>query len=481
MLTIEGEATARSTMTTARSSAATSSSYQQLFAVLRQLCETSMLTALDFVERSTFTDSSDPNMFHVHSSIIENDPVNPPTLSANDFWALVKERSGVDPPEWQKRACFNKLDIRRTSTISYARLKAGSALFDPGLTNDPILKRRNSSMAMQRWIDTTANDVMINLRQKLRSKHKTDSGHELFQHFARACIPASATSKSTKINFENFVRGCTTYNVKGLTRQTAKKLFASLDHLHKGHISSKEFILQGLEDGAVGDGHEISLQTHKARKAQKKQSEHKKNIRKQARSQIKKNNKRDVTPATAIDLLRDKIRSKMSASNSKLNAHRVFSHAAGMEGGHGTFFDFSTFENGFKNLGITDLDRNTLKLVFNALDIDSDGRIDYDEFAHIITLDHMDVPTLSNCYGNSTYRSVTTRSLASSRRSHTTSLPQLSTRRSQRSGAAKNNGTAETTEKSLQNTVFRRWKQMLKLFVAVDKNSKGALFKHEFG
>ena len=221
-----------------------STAHEQLFAVLRRLCTSCMITALDFVERHN-PSLNDPNMFNINSAILESDPLNPPTLTSTEFWALVKERSGIDPPDWQKTKCFHKLDIRRTGTISYARLKAGATLFDPDLTMDKSVQRRSSNVAMQKWIDVSASDCMNTLSRKLRRKHNTDLGHELYAHFVRACVPASVSAKMNdkhqKINFAHFVRGLKAHNVldfsKTSSHQTMKKLFSSLDHENKGHVS----------------------------------------------------------------------------------------------------------------------------------------------------------------------------------------------------------------------------------------------------
>ena len=160
-----------------------------------------MITALDFVERQEgYGVKGDSNMFNLQSTVLEDDPSNPPTISKNEFWNLVKERSGIDPPEWQKRKAFNRLDSRRTGTLSYARLKAGSALFDPDADSDPSVARRRSNAAIPRWIDLNAEDSMRLLAIKLQEKHNTDKGSELFAHFARACIPAGAATASVSVS-----------------------------------------------------------------------------------------------------------------------------------------------------------------------------------------------------------------------------------------------------------------------------------------
>ena len=65
----------------------------------------------------------------------------------------------------------------------------------------------------------------------------------------------------------------------------------------------------------------------------------------------------------------------MLTSNSELNAHRIFAHAAGLDGGSTqTNFNFQTFQQGFRKLGLSDIPNDTLKLVFQALDINNDGK-----------------------------------------------------------------------------------------------------------
>ena len=124
------------------------------------------------------------------------------------------------------------------------------------------------------------------------------------------------------------------------------------------------------------------------------------------------------------------------------------------------------------------------------------GDIEYNEFVHILTLDQIDENSLES------FRSLSSSQASSSRTSSVGSLPQLSTRstgstksirstKSMQKLERKSNNNNNNNNKSMNDTkedvvdiastVFQRWKQMLKLFVAVDKNSKGALYKHEFG
>ena len=501
-----------------------------------------MITALDFVERQEgYGLKGDSNMFNLQSTVLEDDPSNPPTISKQEFWNLVKERSGIDPPEWQKRKAFNRLDSRRTGTLSYARLKAGSALFDPDADSDPSVARRRSNAAIPRWIDLNADDSMRLLAMKLQEKHNTDKGSELFAHFARACIPAgaatasvsatvsvSATATATtaseqnrlKINFADFMRGLKHYNVldfsKTSSHQISKKLFSSMEaggEKKKGYILAKEFIHHGLNEGAQGLGNAAGTYDSGAKILSARRAAHKKNIRDHARSKMTRRN--DVTPAIAIDMLREKILSKLSSEGeSLLNAHRVFAHAAGLKSGEGKggiSFNFETFQQGFRSLGLLDvIGKNTLKLVFAALDLNSDDQIEFDEFCHILTLDHIEIPSTVENTARSVHSDISEisqqRRLITSRSNHSNSskksflmLPSLSTRttptttpqlsvaaaRSKRTTPPlSRSSTPQSTPKqavTMEHTVFQRWKQMLKLFVAVDKNSKGELGKSEFG
>ena len=435
---------------------------------------------------------NDPNMINVHSALLDDDPLNPPTITATQLWALIKERSGVDPPMWQKEAAFHKLDDRRTGTISFARLAAGAALFDPGQSTDPIVSQNNQNMSVSQWIDTSANDILKALQLKLKSKHKTDSNHQLFAHFARACNPATKVDNGDKafdknniqVTYPHFLRGLKQYrviNIKNASSlQAAKKLFSSFDRQQKGYFTSQVFINQGLNDGAQGLGNEVGQYSPAGRQQSIQQDNHKKLIRMKQGAKIQGMGKA-YTPSSIIDLLRLKIRSKMKG-HSNLEGHRIFKKAAATSGGAEVsnggrrgqpqapnVFNISTFVQGCHGLGLTDVPLPILQLVFNALDLDSDGMVDYDEFIHILTLEKIDVPSAS------TTETIEISAMQNSARiSPRSSLPNLvSTRRSIVSTAR--SAALVTTNPRPSATAFTRWKQMLQLFVAVDKKNSGEL------
>ena len=132
---------------------------------------------------------------------------------------------------------------------------------------------------------------------------------------------------------------------------------------------------QGLEDGAQGSGNQAGQYTDKSRKLNEEQSRHKKQIRQQLRQKLQSKDFKHVTASEVLEILREKIKSKMLTSNSELNAHRIFAHAAGLDGGSTqTNFNFQTFQQGFRKLGLSDIPNDTLKLVFQALDINNDGK-----------------------------------------------------------------------------------------------------------
>jgi Ca2+-binding EF-hand superfamily protein len=472
-----------------------SQNYQQLFPILKNLCKNLMITPLDFVER-TNPSLNDPNMFNIHSAVLEEDPLNPPTISSTALWKLVKERSGVDPPTWQKKKAFNKLDDRRTGTISFARLCAGASLFDPGQSTNPSTAKINGKMGVSRWIDLSANAMMKTLQQKLQSKHKTNSNHKLFAHFARACNPATQiddqgpTNKTmnakqrqqhgfVRITYPHFIKGLKHYGCmnakKESSHKAAKKLFQSFDGNNKGFFGSKVFINQGLNDGAQGVGNEVGQYSPENRRQAEKQANHKKNIRMKQGQHNRQKFGKTVTPSHCIEMLRTKICSKM-VGYSNLEGYRIFKQACGHEE-KDNVCDLPTFVRGCKELGLRDVPQDTLHLIFDALDLDSDGQVDYNEFIHILTLENIDVPqkheeTARSSHGGSL------------------SLPQLNTGRSTTSTSrfATARSTARKAKKSIsgstlttmQSTVFRRWKQMLHLFVAVDKNKEGELGRVEF-
>ena len=132
---------------------------------------------------------------------------------------------------------------------------------------------------------------------------------------------------------------------------------------------------QGLEDGAQGSGNQAGQYTDKSRKLNEEQSRHKKQIRQQLRQKLQSKDFKHVTASEVLEILREKLKSKMLTSNSELNAHRIFAHAAGLDGGSTqTNFNFQTFQQGFRKLGLSDIPNDTLKLVFQALDINNDGK-----------------------------------------------------------------------------------------------------------
>ena len=489
--------------------------HSDLFAILRKLCKSAMITPLDFVER-TNPSLNDPNMFNIHSAVLEQDPLNPPTITSNALWKLVKERSGVDPPSWQKIAAFNKLDDRRTGTISFARLCCGAALFDPGYSTKLELNSINENTAVTKWIETSANDMLKSLQTKLKSKHKTDSPFKLFAHFARACNPSMKVEDDgptdakhreqyshIRINHQNFIRGLKAYNVmnvkKSSSHEAAKKLFKSFDYENKGFFTSQTFINQGLNDGAQGLGNEVGQYSPAGRRASQLKENQKKNTRMKQANQMREQLGNTITPKQFIEMLRSTIQSKM-VGYSNLEGYRIFKNACGNNDASKGSFTLKTFVKGCEGLGLDNLPMKTLSLVFNALDLDNDGYVDYHEFIHILTLEghdkiQEDIVELSQGRSRLTDRSTSLPLLYTGRRSKETDRNSImsssnqtirsnqsnqSSKKGNNNNNNNNNDNNTSDNLTIHSEVFKRWKQMLKLFVAVDRKNKGELGRKEF-
>ena len=510
-------------------------SHLNLFGVLRKLISAAMITDVDFASVSSDIVAPDHRELslarsQVPAGSVEN-PLNPPTLTAPQLWALVKARSGVDPPEWQKLRAFQRIDARRTGTVSWNRFKAACVLLDAesfassrnskSKSNTRNGRRLSQSQAVQRWIDSTASDALVKLAHRLREKHKTNSGHELFAHFARACVPAAKqahTGPAAKISFPDFCRGLRHYQIQVSSNlDTAERMFSSLDPKDRGYIVANVFIPLCLESGTEGHGFEAGHEDPRARKAAKE----KRKIRtgKRLAAVVA------PTPASVVDALRSRLIERSSGDLGRAQ-FKAFASAAclGLSSqiGYNGVFTFDAFCNGFRQLGLTDMaaDRECLRVVFDALDANHDGEIDFDEFMMIIgdldlsvdsSSQHRHLPALGG--GGGTGSGSISRRSASRRRefsartqSPAANLLQRSLRKNVTNGdtefrmaqsamyggpgtidyaerARQNNVEAQRArkEKILESTVFKKWKQMYALFQACDSESKGSLGRHDFG
>jgi Ca2+-binding EF-hand superfamily protein len=526
-----------------RSSAFTARSHLNLFGVLKKLIAASMITEHDFASFSSTAVVPDHREFSLARSqvpmpSVEN-PLNPPTLTAPQLWALVKARGGIDPPAWQRQHAFLRIDARRTGTVSWNRFKAACVLLDAE-SFAPASAGRNSkgkssssttttttgnshklsrSQVVQRWIDSTASDALVKLAHRLREKHKTNSGHELFAHFARACLPAERhahTGPAAKISFPDFCRGIRHYQIQVSSNlDTAERMFSSLDPKDRGYIVANVFIPLCLECGTEGHGFEAGHTDPRARKAAKD--------KRKARMGKHPAVSAAPTPASVVEALRSRLIERSSGDLGRAQ-FKAFASAACLgkssQIGYNGVFTFEAFCNGFRQLGLTNVaaDRKCLRTVFDALDANHDGEIDFDEFMMIIgdlDLGMMDssshdhhLPTLGG--GGDSGGSMSRRSASpqpfSSRSRSAGSLLRQSQRTNVTNGdkefrmaqsamyggpgsidyaerARRNNAEAQRARKKkiLESTVFQKWKQMYALFQACDSESKGSLGRHDFG